>query len=78
MKHFLEFFFLIFLPTLLIGAFLGLFFGGVGYYGSVMLDLYETEEQDRLVFWVFFAMGVSAGIYYAGSSLLDFIKHKPK
>ena len=75
MKRFIIFLALVFFPYLVLGVTVGLFFGVVGYYGSIWMSLYETQRQSELVFWLFTSMGLLGGLYYSLYSLFAYIKH---
>lgn len=75
MKNFIIFLALVFFPYLLLGITVGLFFGAVGYYGSIWMSIHETQRQNELVFWLFAAMGLLGGLYYSLYSLLAYIKY---
>ena len=46
----LKFIFFIFLPFLIGGTVLGCLFGGIGFFMSSWLNLFETEAQHEMVF----------------------------
>ena len=64
----------VFLPFLLGGTILGAIFGGLGYFMSYWLKLFETTKQNEMVFWLFLALGVFAGAVSALQSLIAFLK----
>lgn len=70
----IKFVVLYFMPLVLGGAVIGIVFGGIGYFMSHALDLYETERQTKLVFWVFVSFGVFGGIAMAFQALFAFLK----
>jgi len=73
----LKFVFFIFLPFLVGGSLLGCLFGVAGYFLSYWLDLFETNSQHEMVFWLFTGMGVVGGVTGAVQSLIVFLRTPP-
>jgi len=60
------------------GSLLGLIFGVIGYYGSILFELFPRPEQHDMVFWLFLVMGVFGGTIEAVRSLIKFVRQPPQ
>ena len=74
----LKFLVFVFLPFVIGGTVLGGIFGGIGYYASSWLNIFETQEQLNLTFYLFLGLGFFAGMVGAIQSLIGFIRYLKK